>query len=107
VKLGVLRPLLLLSLAALLAAHVTDDQLLHADREPQNCLTYSGGYSSQRYSGLTGLTRANVGNLEVKWVYHAKYPDKMEAPPLVVNGVLYTVQDSSTFLSGQLRRPLG
>jgi len=94
VKLGVLRPLVLFSLAGLLPAQVTYDQILHANREPQNWLTYSGGYAGQRYSGLTALTRANVGNLELKWVYHPKYSDKMEATPLVVDGVLYTVQNS-------------
>jgi alcohol dehydrogenase (cytochrome c) len=94
VKVGVLRPLVLFSLAGLLPAQVTYDQILHADRAPQNWLTYSGGYAGQRYSGLTGLTRANVANLELKWVYHPKYLDKMEATPLVVDGVLYTVQNS-------------
>lgn len=93
-KLGVLRPLVLFSLAGLLPAQVTYDQILHANREPQNWLTYSGGYAGQRYSGLSALTRANVGNLELKWVYHPKYSDKMEATPLVVDGVLYTVQNS-------------
>jgi len=93
---GVLRPCLLFffSLASLLPAQVTYDRLLHADREPQNWLTYGGGYASQRYSLLTGLTRGNVKDLELKWVYHPKYLDKMEATPLVVDGVLYTVQNS-------------
>ena len=34
------------------SAQVTSDRILHADRESQNWLTYSGGYSSQRYSLL-------------------------------------------------------
>jgi alcohol dehydrogenase (cytochrome c) len=89
-------PLLLLyvSLAGFLPGQVTYDRILHSDREPQNWLTYGGGYASQRYSLLTGLTRDNVRNLELKWVYHPKYLDKMEATPLVVDGVLYTVQNS-------------
>src|SRR3989475_8324616 len=40
---------------------VTFDRILRADREPQNWLTYSGGIFSQRYSGLTQITPANVG----------------------------------------------
>ncbi len=28
------------------SAQVTYDRILHADREPQNWLTYSGGYAS-------------------------------------------------------------
>ena len=75
-------------------AGVTADRILHAANEPQNWLTYSGGYAGQRYSGLTKLTRENVRDLELKWVYHPKYLDKMEATPLVVDGVLYTAQNS-------------
>ena len=86
--------LLFISIAALLPAQVTYDNVLHAESEPQNWLTYGGGYSSQRYSLLTGLTLNNVRNLQLKWVYHPKYLEKMEATPLVVNGVLYTVQNS-------------
>ena len=38
----ILLPLVFLS--GSLLAQVTYDRLLHADREPQNWLTYSGGY---------------------------------------------------------------
>jgi alcohol dehydrogenase (cytochrome c) len=70
------------------------DRILHADREPQNWLTYSGGYSSQRYSLLTQITRDNVKSLTLKWVWRPRYLDKMESTPLVVDGVLYAVQNS-------------
>ena len=36
--------------AGLLSGQVTYDRILHADREPQNWLTYSGGYAGNRYS---------------------------------------------------------
>lgn len=81
-------------LVGLLSGQVTFDKILHAGNEPQNWLTYGGGYSSQRYSGLTALTHNNVQDLELRWVYHPKYREKMEATPIVVNGVLYTVQNS-------------
>jgi alcohol dehydrogenase (cytochrome c) len=93
-----MNPRFLLSLFCLLSvslsAQVTHDRLLRADREPQNWLTYSGGYSSQRYSLLTHLTRDNVRNLALKWVWRPRYLDKMETTPLVVDGVLYTVHNS-------------
>src|SRR5438552_8551083 len=76
------------SFAFSLSAQVTYDRLLHADREPQNWLTYSGGYASNRYSPLTQINRDNVKNLQMKWVYHPAYA-KMENTPLVVDGVLY------------------
>ena len=58
---GVLRPLLLLSCAAVvLPAQVTPERLLSTSQEPQNWLTYGGGYASQRYSLLTKLNPANA-----------------------------------------------
>src|SRR5579862_7217080 len=90
-----LRALLpLVLIAGSLPAQVTSERILNANREPQNWLTYGGGYASQRYSPLTQLTRDNARDLKLKWVYRPKYLDKMEATPLVVDGVLYTVQDS-------------
>ena len=72
----------------------SSDRILRADREPQNWLTYSGGYSSQRYSLLNQITRENVKDLTLKWVWRPRYLDKMESTPLVVDGVLYAVQNS-------------
>jgi alcohol dehydrogenase (cytochrome c) len=80
--------------AVFLPAQVTYDRILNADREPQNWLTYGGGYSSMRYSMLTQLNRDNVKNLALKWVWRPRYFEKMEATPIVVDGVLYTVQNS-------------
>ncbi len=78
-------------MATSLQAQVTFDRLLHANREPQNWLTYSGGYASHRYSPLTQINRANVKDLQLKWVYHPTGPEtaKMENTPLVVDGVMY------------------
>src|SRR5580700_6225446 len=75
-------------LSGSLQAQVTYERLLHADKEPQNWLTYSGGYASNRYSPLTQINPDNVKNLQMKWVYHPAYA-KMENTPLVVDGVLY------------------
>jgi alcohol dehydrogenase (cytochrome c) len=79
-----------------LLAQVTYDRLLHADGEPQNWLTYSGGYAGDRYSPLSQINRDNVKNLQMKWVYHpiymktSKNQSKMENTPLVVDGIMYT-----------------
>ncbi len=85
---------LALSLAGPSAAQVTYDRILHAEKEPQNWLTYGGNYGSLRHSLLTQITPANAKQLELKWVYRPKYLEKMEATPLVVDGILYTVQNS-------------
>ena len=83
---------LLLSIAGALSAQVTFDRLVNAAKEPQNWLTYSGNMMSQRYSPLDQITPQNVKNLELKWVFQARSLEKFEATPLVVDGIMYTVQ---------------
>ena len=73
-------------------AQVTYDRLLKADQEPQNWLTYSGTYMSQRYSKLNQINQGNVKNLELQWIFQSRSLEKYEATSLVVDGVLYTVQ---------------
>jgi alcohol dehydrogenase (cytochrome c) len=75
-----------------LSAQVSFDRILNAGKEPQNWLTYSGNMLSQRYSPLAQVTPQNVKNLELKWVFQARSLEKFEATPLVVDGVMYTVQ---------------
>jgi len=84
--------LLLILTGAALHAQVTYERLLHAATEPQNWLTYSGTYSSQRYSTLSQMTPANAKDLEMKWVFQADSTQKLEATPLVVDGVMYLTQ---------------
>jgi alcohol dehydrogenase (cytochrome c) len=83
---------LLLLAAAALSAQVSFDRIVNAAREPQNWLTYSGNMMSQRYSPLAQITPQNVKNLEQKWVFQARSLEKFEATPLVVDGIMYTVQ---------------
>ena len=71
---------------------VTPQRLLHTRSEPQNWLTFAGTYSSQHYSVLNQITSANVRDLELKWVFQARWLDPYETTPLVVDGVLYTMQ---------------
>ena len=91
-----LRVLILAMLTLASQAAVSYDRLLHADREPQNWLSYSGNYSGHRYSPLTEINRANVKYLQLKWSYHPLYSkntnsqNKMENTPLVVDGIMYT-----------------
>ena len=77
---------------AALGAQVTSERLLHAGEEPQNWLTYSGTYLSQRYSPLKQIDAANVKNLELKWAFQAQSLQKFETTPLVVDGIMYLTQ---------------
>ena len=80
------------SVATPAAAQVTFERLRSAASEPGNWLTYSGTYRSQRYSTLDQIKRDNVKDLELKWVFQAQYLDPYESTPLVVDGILYTMQ---------------
>jgi alcohol dehydrogenase (cytochrome c) len=71
---------------------VSFDRILAAGNEPQNWLTYSGTTMSQRYTTLAQITPQNVKNLELQWMFQARSLEKYEATPLVVDGILYTVQ---------------
>jgi alcohol dehydrogenase (cytochrome c) len=86
------RALLLALVAGSLPAQVSFDRLLRAGQEPQNWLSYSGGLHGQRYTPLNQITPQNVKNLDLQWVFQARSLEKFEATPLVVDGVLYTVQ---------------
>jgi alcohol dehydrogenase (cytochrome c) len=83
---------LVLAVAGTLSAQVSFDRIVNAGKEPHNWLTYSGNMMSQRYSPLAQLTPQNVKNLEQKWVFQARSLEKFEATPLVVDGIMFTVQ---------------
>ena len=88
-----LRILLLVAMATIaLDAQVSFERLLNAEREPHNWLSYSATTNNQRYSPLTQITPANVKDLQLAWVWQARSLEKFEATPLVVDGVMYTVE---------------
>ena len=71
---------------------VTDQRLLHAEQEPENWLTFNGSYRSNHYSSLDQIKPENIKDLELKWVFQSRSLDAYESTPLVVNGVLYTME---------------
>src|SRR5947208_3782070 len=71
---------------------VTSERLAAAPSEPQNWLTYSGNYSSTRYSPLNQITPANVKNLKLQWVYQSPIAGNWQTTPLVVDGTMYSTQ---------------
>lgn len=79
-----------------LQAQVTSDRLLNAGAEPENWLTYSGSYASNRYSPLDQIRRSNVKNLELKWVFQAQSLEAFETTPLVVDGIMYLTEPPNT-----------
>ena len=79
--------------AGSLQAQVSFERLLDTDREPENWLMYSGSNMSQRHSRLTQIDTENVEDLELQWVWQSRSLEKFEASPVVVDGVMYTIQN--------------
>ena len=75
---------------------MTFERLLNAAAEPQNWLSYSGSYLSQRHSALKQIRPSNVGELELKWVFQAQSLESFETTPLVVDGVMYLTEAPDT-----------
>src|SRR5687767_9561656 len=79
-------------LSSVVLGQVTPQRLVNASTEPQNWLTYSGSYWSQRYSTLDQITPANVRNLKLQWVYQSPVAGNWQTTPLVVDGMMYITQ---------------
>lgn len=98
----------LLCLSSLLAASiaaqqtpsgpVTYDRIVHADREPQNWLTYMGDYGGVRHRTLDQINTRNVKDLRLEWIFQTGVPGAFETVPLVVDGVMYiTAGEANAF----------
>jgi alcohol dehydrogenase (cytochrome c) len=81
-----------LLLATQVSAQVPFERILNADEEPQNWLTYNGGYASQRYSSLDQISRDNVDTLELKWQLQNQVFGAWQSNPIVTDGVMYLTQ---------------
>ena len=68
---------------------VTVERLTGADSEPGNWLSHGRTYSEQRYSPLTQVTDANVGQLGLAWYSDLDDHNVVEATPIVVYGRMY------------------
>ncbi len=93
--------LLLAGLATTGYADVGFERLVNAADEPQNWLTYSGSYRSERYSPLSQINKNNVADLKVIWAYQMQPPaivgaGLVETTPVVVDGTMYITEPPST-----------
>jgi alcohol dehydrogenase (cytochrome c) len=79
-------------------AQVSYERILGASGEPENWLTYSGGYAGWRHSGLDQINVGNVSRLSLAWAFQVGDLGQFETTPLVVDGVLYgTGQNDRAF----------
>ncbi|MBY0504733.1 MAG: PQQ-dependent dehydrogenase, methanol/ethanol family [Bryobacteraceae bacterium] len=79
-------------LAATSVAQVKYEDILQGPN--QHWLTYAGSYSGQRHSPLSQINAANARNLTTKWVYHVPDAKKLEATPIVYDGILYVTNSN-------------
>jgi alcohol dehydrogenase (cytochrome c) len=76
-----------------LAADVTPERLVNADKEPQNWLMNHRTYDGQRYSPLDRINKTNVKNLKLAYAVPlggGAGDEFTVATPLVEDGFLYT-----------------
>src|SRR5947208_11134360 len=57
-------------------------------------LTYAGDYQGTRHSPLSQINRDNAGSLVPKWVFRVEGATKLEATPLVFEGVMYVTNSN-------------
>ena len=77
-----------------LAAEVTPERLINADREPQNWLMNHRTYDAQRYSPLDKVNKGNVKDLKLAYavaIGGTAANENLEATPLAEDGFLYVV----------------
>ena len=78
------------------AAQVSYSELVAADEAPENWLTYSGNYRSERFTRLDRITPENVSRLRPAWIYQTGTAGRVEVTPLVVDGIMYIAEPPST-----------
>jgi alcohol dehydrogenase (cytochrome c) len=86
---GTILCMVLMCAGPMAAQELTAQRIAQAEKEPQNWLTFLGNYQGWSYSPLNQITRENVKQLVPVWAFPTGGQNGLEAPPLVVDGVLY------------------
>ena len=80
-------------------AQVPFERILNAADEPENWLTYNGGYMSQRYSQLDQLTPDNVDNLKLQWTLQNQVFGAWQSNPIIVDGIMYVTERPNSVMA--------
>lgn len=75
------------------------ERIVAAATEPHNWMTYSREYDGQRHTPLTGINKATLGRLRLRWVVQTDAADVIEASPIVVDGVMYVSLPGGTVMA--------
>jgi quinohemoprotein ethanol dehydrogenase len=71
------------------AANVSDAQIVRAESQPGNWLTYGRTYNEQRFSPLHTINDKSANRLGLAWYFDLDTHRGQEATPIVVDGVMY------------------
>ena len=72
------------------AGGVTDERIANAvQNEPGSWLSYGQTYDEQRFSKLDQIARSTVAKLGLAWIRPLPGRHRLQATPLIVDGVLY------------------
>jgi PQQ-dependent dehydrogenase (methanol/ethanol family) len=82
---------------------VGTERLLAADAEPGQWLSHGRTYHEQRFSPLTEIDTANVGELGLAWFGDLPTTRAQESTPLFIDGVLYVTTAWSNVLAFDAR----
>lgn len=76
--------------------YVTSDTL---SKQPvgENWPSYNGDYTGRRFSSLQEINRSNVARLRAAWVFHPGNTQRLEATPVVINGVMYLTSANDVY----------
>ncbi len=86
--------MMVLATAPAVAADVTPDRLINADREPQNWLMNHRTYDAQRYSPLDRINKTNIKALKLAYavaIGGTSANENLQSTPLAEDGFLYLV----------------
>lgn len=97
--------ILLLSIfyATINICQVPYSQILDAQKDPNNWLTYSRDYRSHRHSPLSQINGKNVHALRPAWVYQIQRPGLIETTPIVTGDKMYITEPPSTVTALDVR----
>ena len=75
--------------------YVSDDMLIHADKDANNWLNYGKGYQGKRYSQLREINRKNVADLRSEWNLQFGVVGAQDSQVTAVNGTLYVTSSEN------------
>jgi alcohol dehydrogenase (cytochrome c) len=74
---------------------VTQAQLDAADKNSKNFLLTNGNYAQTRFYPAKQITRGNVKDLHVAWIFQTDVKESLETSPIVVDGVMFVTTSFS------------